>query len=135
MRRAAALAARQGPSIADDPAGFVAAVAARTPPGPIQDGVSRAAALPVGTSIAQAARAVGNGSRVIALDTVPLCVWAAARFARSLEDALWQTVSVGGDLDTTCAIVGGVVALTVGRQGLPPAWLAAREPLPWHLGR
>jgi len=132
---AAALAARLGPVIADDPSAFVAEVAARTPAGPIQEGVARAAALPAGTSIAQAARAVGNGARVIASDTVPLCVWAAARYAGSFEEALWQTVSVGGDMDTTCAIVGGIVALTVGREGLPPAWLTAREPLPWHLGR
>lgn len=30
---------------------------------------------------------------------------------------------------TTCAIVGGLVPLSAGRPSLPPAWLAAREPL------
>lgn len=37
---------------------------------------------------------------------------------------------VAGDMDTTAAIVGGVVALAVGRAGLPAEWLARREPLP-----
>ena len=74
---------------------------------------------------------VGNGSQVSAPDTAPFCVWAAARFARSFEEALWETVSALGDRDTTCAIVGGIVALAVGR--VPQEWLARREPLPWHL--
>jgi ADP-ribosylglycohydrolase len=34
-----------------------------------------------------------------------------------------------GDRDTTCAIVGGIVALSAGRESIPPAWLAARESL------
>jgi ADP-ribosylglycohydrolase len=38
-------------------------------------------------------------------------------------------VSVGGDIDTNCAIIGGIVALGAGREGIPSAWLAAREPL------
>jgi ADP-ribosylglycohydrolase len=46
---------------------------------------------------------------------------------RDYEAALWRTVSGLGDRDTTCAIVGGIVALSAG--GVPPAWLAARERL------
>jgi len=32
-------------------------------------------------------------------------------------------------MDTTCAIVGGIVALAVGPEGIPADWLAARESL------
>jgi hypothetical protein len=32
-------------------------------------------------------------------------------------------------MDTNAAIVGGIVALSVGDQGLPPRWIEAREPL------
>jgi ADP-ribosylglycohydrolase len=39
-------------------------------------------------------------------------------------------VEAGGDADTTSAIVGGIVAAHTGRDGIPPEWLAAREPLP-----
>lgn len=42
--------------------------------------------------------------------------------------AMWSTMLVHGDMDTTCAIVGGVVALAVAREGIPNNWLAAREP-------
>jgi ADP-ribosylglycohydrolase len=42
----------------------------------------------------------------------------------------WTTVSVLGDRDTTCAIVGGIVACSVGEAGIPAAWLQARKPLP-----
>ncbi len=76
-----------------------------------------------------AARILGNGSRVIASDTVPFCLWCAARHANSYTDALWATVSGLGDRDTTCAIVGGIVALSAGRDGIPQQWLNAREPL------
>jgi hypothetical protein len=33
-------------------------------------------------------------------------------------------------MDTTCAIVGGIVAARVGLDGEPGEWLNAREPLP-----
>jgi ADP-ribosylglycohydrolase len=76
-----------------------------------------------------AARILGNGSRVIASDTIPFCLWCAARHANSYTDALWATVSGLGDRDTTCAIVGGIVALSAGRKSIPAEWLSAREPL------
>ena len=37
--------------------------------------------------------------------------------------------SVGGDIDTDCAIIGSIVALGAGRDSIPPEWLNAREPL------
>lgn len=60
---------------------------------------------------------------------MPFCVWCAARHLDDYEAALWSTVSGYGDRDTTCAIVGGIVALSAGRESIPSSWLAAREPL------
>jgi ADP-ribosylglycohydrolase len=74
----------------------------------------------------QAATRVGAGENVLAEDTVPFSLWCAARFIDSYEEALWATVSALGDRDTTCAIVGSIVAL---RSPVPGAWLEAREPL------
>jgi len=76
-----------------------------------------------------AASILGNGTRVISSDTVPFCLWCAARHATSYTDALWATVSGLGDRDTTCAIVGGIVALRAGRESIPVEWLQAREPV------
>nr|WP_267898674.1 ADP-ribosylglycohydrolase family protein [Micromonospora radicis] len=51
--------------------------------------------------------------------------------------AIRACVEAGGDVDTTAAIVGGVVAGYAGvgtPNGVPAYWLAAREPLPGWLG-
>jgi ADP-ribosylglycohydrolase len=72
---------------------------------------------------------LGNGSRVLASDTVPFAIWCAATHLGDFKDALWSTASVGGDVDTTCAMVGGIVAGAVGTTGIPDEWRASREPL------
>jgi ADP-ribosylglycohydrolase len=84
--------------------------------------------LPVQLSPQTAARRLGNGSRVIASDTVPFCLWCAARHSIDYQEAMWSAVRVYGDIDTNCAIIGGIVALSAGRESLPLEWLNAREP-------
>lgn len=53
-----------------------------------------------------------------------------ARHLDSLEDALWATASAGGDVDTTGAAGGGIVAARTSTAALPAAWADAREPVP-----
>lgn len=107
-------------------------VLAHTPDGQTRARIARAGELPFTTPVEQVAASVGNGERVTAPDTVPLALWCTARSLGAYEDAMWTTVSVGGDMDTTCAIVGGIVAASP--RGEPPAeWLARREPLPTPL--
>src|SRR5262249_32495342 len=77
---------------------------------------------------------LGNGRYTSADDTVPYALWAAARNLDDYEQAIWTTASTGGDVDTTCGIVGGIVAARTGAAGLPAHWLAAREPLPAWAG-
>jgi len=71
---------------------------------------------------------LGTGRAVSAQDTVPFCVWSAAYHLDSFEGVLWQTAAGRGDCDTTCAIVGGIVAAAGGR--IPQEWIERREPLP-----
>lgn|GEM_PF-327758 len=86
------------------------------------------------TSVDSAVAVLGNGTLVSAQDTVPFALWCAAQHLDSYEEALWLTVSGLGDRDTTCAIAGGIVALSAGIESIPTKWLQAREPLPnWHL--
>jgi ADP-ribosylglycohydrolase len=81
--------------------------------------------------IAAVRDAVPRGyTRDTAPDTVPLCLWVVAHASRGFEQALWHTVSALGDRDTTCAIVGGVLALTTGPDEIPQRWLQSRETLP-----
>jgi ADP-ribosylglycohydrolase len=100
-----------------------------TPPGATRRGLERARVLPLEASPVAAAKELGSGARVISEDTVPFSVWCAARHLDNYEEALWATVSGLGDRDTTCAIVGGIVALSAGRESIPTAWLEARESL------
>ncbi|MFC6010672.1 ADP-ribosylglycohydrolase family protein [Nocardia lasii] len=98
-------------------------------------GVRRAREL-LGRTVAEAAYELGNGARVSAHDTVPFTLWTAATHLGDYPSAIHACVEAGGDVDTTAAIVGGIVAAHTGigdtgrTRGIPPAWLAAREPLP-----
>ncbi len=84
----------------------------------------------VTASAKTAALKLGNGYNAISSDTVPFCIWCAAAHPDSYAEALWEAVSVAGDIDTNCAIIGGIVALSAGRDSIPESWLAAREALP-----
>ena len=81
-------------------------------------------------SVPFAVSVLGNGTKVSAQDTVPFALWCAGAHLANYEEALWLTVSGLGDRDTTCAIVGGIVASYTGIEGIPPGWMTAREPLP-----
>ena len=81
-------------------------------------------------SVQFAVSVLGNGVRVSAQDTVPFALWCAAKQLSNYEEALWLTVSGLGDRDTTCAIVGGIVASYTGVEGIPREWLTSRESLP-----
>lgn len=95
----------------------------------VKSGLERARDL-LGASVTEAAWTLGNGAQVLAQDTVPFALWTAATHLTDYRAAILACVEAGGDVDTTAAIVGGVVAAGVGRAGIPEAWLACREPLP-----
>lgn len=124
---AAALAV-SSPGLAGEP--LLRAVTASTPAGLVRDGLMRAVALLPLSDPEAAARELGNGRATSAPDTVPFCLWVIAKHSRSFADAFWAAASVGGDVDTNCAIVGGVVAAGTGVAGIPPEWLRRCEPLP-----
>jgi ADP-ribosylglycohydrolase len=82
------------------------------------------------TTAEAAAAKLGNGSLVSAQDTVPFALWCAGQYLDDYATAIRQTLRGGGDLDTTCAMVGGIVVLFGGVEHIPPEWISAREPLP-----
>lgn len=107
------------------PAEMFDAVLDHTPDGETRAGIERAANLLLSYDVRTAVSALGNGTQVISQDTVPFALWCAARHLGTYEEALWTTVSGLGDRDTTCAIVGGIVALDPATV-IPPDWLAFR---------
>src|SRR5882672_3164275 len=115
---AAAVAWRERDAPAADSAQrMLDAAYAHTPPGAVRDWLGKARNIPLDTPIGRVADTLGNGSQVLASDTVPYALWCACRGLDDFEEALWQTVSGLGDRDTTCAMVGGIIAL---RRGSVP---------------
>ncbi|SFJ91730.1 ADP-ribosylglycohydrolase [Streptomyces pini] len=112
------------------PGDLLGETAGATPGGPVRDGLLAAAALPAGTPAHRASDILGNGARVRAADTVPFALWSAAHHLDDLVSALWSTAEGLGDVDTTCAITGGVVAARTGLEAVPAAWRELCEPLP-----
>lgn len=114
---------------------FIEQVIAHTPESEVKSGLHRARDLSPQTQVEHAAEMLGSGYRVTAMDTVPFVVWCAGEYLDDYETAIWQTALGLGDVDTTCAMVGGIVALYTGADGIPDEWLNAREPLPeWAVG-
>ena len=109
---------------------FLQYVHERLPDSYVRKGIGNAIELPPEASVEAAVAKLGNGSAVTAPDTVPFALWCAARHLNSYEEALWSTVSGLGDRDTTCAIVGGIVVMYVGVEGIPAEWLEHREQIP-----
>ena len=106
--------------------------AALDPASDVHRGVGRAAGL-LGHPVAEAVDTLGNGTRVTAQDTVAFTCWVAAGHLDDYPAAIRACVEAGGDVDTTAAIVGAVVASYTGvgtPGGVPSEWVDAREPLP-----
>jgi ADP-ribosylglycohydrolase len=151
----AAAVAAEGRHTARRPtaADLLAAVDGYLVDGAVRRGIRRAARLPavstvdgpdrgpgggsrLGAAVAEAAYELGNGARVTAQDTVPFAVWVAGTLLDDYPAAITACVVAGGDVDTTGAIVGGIVAAYTGIgerdgvRGVPAGWLARREALP-----
>ena len=103
------------------------AILGHLPESATRRGIEQASQTPLDEWEYTAANLLGNGSQITVPDTVPFCLWCAAAHLDSYRDALWAAMHVEGDIDTNCAIIGGIVAGAVGREGIPKDWLRARE--------
>lgn len=117
----------RGPELLDE-------IAERTPVGAVRDGIGGALAQLSQPDPLEAAAVLGNGRAISAPDTVPFCLWVVAMYPNDFAEAFWATASVGGDVDTTCAIVGGILGARLGISGIPAEWLAHCEELPQWCG-
>ena len=106
---------------------FFAKILRLTPESKVRRGILLASQTPIEVSFQDVAKSLGNGSLVTAPDTVPFCIWMAAHHPRHFVEAIGKTISAGGDCDTNAAIVGGIVAMSAGRESIPVEWLKARE--------
>ncbi len=109
---------------------FLETILPHIPESEVKENTLQARRLPLDTSVQQAANALGNGAGISAQDTVPFTLWCVGEMLANYEEAIWLTANGIGDTDTTCAIVGGIVALYTGVERIPSAWRESREPLP-----
>lgn len=113
-------------------ADFLDLILPYVPASKVRCGIEKVRAMPdvENVTVEEVVEEVGNGDEITAQDTVPFVLWCAAQHLDNYEEALWLTVSGLGDRDTTCAMVGGIVALSAGQENIPSDWIVAREPLP-----
>jgi ADP-ribosylglycohydrolase len=111
------------------PMAFLDEVLRLTPESEVRRRILLATHTPADTDVNVVAQTLGRGDLVTAADTVPFCVWVSAHHLDGYVDALADTIRVGGDCDTNAAIVGGIVALSVGQDGIPADWLKSKEPI------
>lgn len=110
-------------------AAFLDKVAEYLPKGEVQSGILASKnLLEKPTEIVAAL--LGNGQKVSAQDTVPTCLWIAQNYQDNFVEALWQTASIGGDIDTNCAIVAGMLGNRASEQDFATMGWAQCEPLP-----
>ncbi|MEU9988271.1 ADP-ribosylglycohydrolase family protein [Streptomyces sp. NPDC048045] len=129
MAVAAAASLVASPDGPPSPEALLDGVVALVPKSAVGAGLRRARDMLDYGDAATVAAVLGCGRRTSAHDTVPFALWSAARALTDFEAAFWTTAQVGGDVDTTCAIVGGVLAS--GRTGAPPTeWSERTEALP-----
>lgn len=69
------------------------------------------------------ARGQTRGIGGYALHTVPVVLHVWLRHQQDFEAAISEIVCLGGDTDTTAAILGGIVGASVGKAGIPAQWL------------
>ncbi len=126
----AALAAQAAGGPYPDRQEFLDLVLPHVPSSVVREKVRHARGLDRSASVELAMSVLGSGHDISAQDTCPFALWCAGGHLDNYEEALWLTVSGLGDRDTTCAIVGGIVALSAGAASIPGAWVTSREPLP-----
>ncbi|MFB7272177.1 ADP-ribosylglycohydrolase family protein [Streptomyces sp. NPDC056244] len=135
---AGAMAVAVAAALAADPAGppsreaLLDGVVALVPRSAVGAGLRKARDMLDYDDAGTVAAVLGCGRRTSAQDTVPFALWSAARALGDFERGFWATAQVGGDVDTNCAIVGGVIAAS--SAGAPPErWRECTEELPGWL--
>lgn len=79
-----------------------------------------------GTTTQEYAGTVGleQGVSGYVYHTVPVAIHAWLSNPGDFRNAVTAVIECGGDADTSAAIVGGIVGSAVGKEGIPPPWLA-----------
>jgi ADP-ribosylglycohydrolase len=109
------------------PLEFIDKILEELPDSDTKSKISKAKTIPYNYQIETVKSILGNGSNMTAQDTVPFAIWCAAYNLENFEEALWKGVSILGDRDTICAMVGGITIMSTRTENIPNNWITAVE--------
>lgn len=110
-----------------DPNDFILQVAERLPDTDTKAKIKKSTTISYKYNIETVKSILGNGSKIMVQDTVPFSLWCAAHNLTNFEEAIWKAVSVLGDRDTICAIVGGITIMSCAENTIPKTWMDSVE--------
>lgn len=109
------------------PIGFIEGVLNMLPDSDTKSKINKSISVPYTYRIETVKTILGNGSQIQAKDTVPFAIWSAAHNLNDFQEALWKAVSILGDRDTICAIVGGITIMSSDEKSVPANWIDSVE--------
>ena len=89
--------------------------------------IKKSMAVPYRYNIETVRSILGNGSKIMVQDTVPFAIWCSAHNLNNFEEAIWKAISILGDRDTICAIVGGISIMSTDEDKVPVEWMESVE--------
>ena len=115
----------QGDEISPDV--FIYRILKELPDTDTKSKIKKSLAVPYSYHIETVKTILGNGSKIMVQDTVPFSIWCAAHNLGNFKEGLWKAVSILGDRDTICAIVGGIITMSTDKNEIPNEWMQSVE--------
>lgn len=109
------------------PIEFINKIVAELPDTDTKSKINKSTSVPYSYNIETVKTILGNGTKILVQDTVPFSIWCAAHNLGNMEEAIWKAVSILGDRDTICAIVGGITIMTTDEDKVPKEWVNSVE--------
>jgi ADP-ribosylglycohydrolase len=110
-----------------EPIEFINRIVVELPESDTKSKIKKSATIPYSYNIETVKLILGNGSNILAQDTVPFSIWCSAYNLTNFEEAIWKAVSILGDRDTICAIVGGITIMSSDENRIPKEWVESVE--------
>lgn len=104
------------------PKDFIETVANELPNTDTKSKIKKSLSVPYSYNIETVRTILGDGTKIMVQDTIPFSIWCAAHNLINFNEALWKAVSILGDRDTICAIVGGITIMSCDENSIPKEW-------------
>lgn len=110
-----------------EPIEFINRIVEELPDTDTKSKIKKSTSIPYSYNIETVKSILGNGSKIMVQDTVPFSIWCSANNLTNFEEAIWKAVSILGDRDTICAIVGGITIMSTNENRIPKDWIESVE--------